>query len=49
MVLISFKSDAQMFNTTFIFDPALENYDAVLIALISKYFLDSIIVSVVAV
>ncbi|NLW02837.1 MAG: carbohydrate ABC transporter permease [Clostridiaceae bacterium] len=50
MVLISFKSDAQMFNTTFIFDPTLENYDAVLLRTdYFKYFLDSIIVSVVAV
>ena len=46
MLVISFKSDAQMFNTTFVFDPTLENYQEVLIKTdYFKYFLDNIIVS----
>ena len=46
MIVISFKSDAQMFNTTFVFDPTLENYQEVLIKTdYFKYFLDNIIVS----
>jgi multiple sugar transport system permease protein len=50
MVLISFKSDAEMFNTTFIFSPTLENYKAVLIGSdYMKNFLDNIIVSGAAV
>ena len=50
MILISFKSDAQMFNTTFIFSPTLENYDAVLLRTnYFRYFKDSVIVSVCAV
>ena len=31
MVIISFKSDREMFTTLFIFTPTLENYDAVLL------------------
>lgn len=50
MLLISFKSDAQMFNTTFIFTPTLENYDAVLLRTdYFRYFKDSLIVSTLAV
>lgn len=50
MVLISFKSDAQMFNTTFFFTPTLENYKAVLLETnYFKYFFDSLIVSGIAV
>jgi multiple sugar transport system permease protein len=46
MVLLTFKSDAQMFNTTFIFNPTLENYNAVLLRTsYFRYFIDSIIVS----
>ncbi|MHC1772842.1 MAG: carbohydrate ABC transporter permease [Flexilinea sp.] len=50
MLLITFKSDAQMYNTTFIFSPTLENYKAVLTS--SDYiqcFIDNIIVSAGAV
>ena len=50
MVLITFKSDAQMFNTTFIFSPTMANYDAVLLRTdYFRYFFDSVIVSVGAV
>ena len=50
MLLISFKSDAQMFNTTFIFAPTLENYDVVLMGTdYLQSFLDNIIVSGMAV
>lgn len=46
MVIISFKSDADMFNTTFIFTPTLENYTQVLLNTdYFKCFLDNIIVS----
>ena len=31
MVILSFKSDAQMYNTTFIFTPTLDNYKNVLL------------------
>lgn len=46
MILISFKSDNQMFNTWFIFKPTVENY----LALFKEgryigYFLDNILVS----
>jgi multiple sugar transport system permease protein len=50
MVLITFKSDAQMYNTTFIFTPTLDNYVQVLTG--SDYlqcFFDNIIVSAGAV
>ena len=30
MIILTFKSDAQMYNTTFIFDPTLNNYKEVL-------------------
>jgi multiple sugar transport system permease protein len=46
MVIISFKSDADMFNTTFVFTPTLENYTQVLLNTdYFKCFLDNIIVS----
>jgi multiple sugar transport system permease protein len=50
MLLISFKSDAQMYDTIFLFTPTLDNYIAVLTG--SDYirrFIDNIIVSVCAV
>ncbi len=50
MVLITFKSDSQMFNTTFWFNPTFENYEAVLFKTdYFKAFLDNIIVSAGAV
>ena len=46
MALITFKSDLQMFNTTFFFTPTLENYKAVLIGTdYIKTFIDNVIVS----
>ncbi|MDA3955081.1 carbohydrate ABC transporter permease [Oceanispirochaeta sp.] len=46
MILITFKSDIEVFNTTFLFHPTLENYDAVLLKTdYFKAFLDNIIVS----
>lgn len=46
MILISFKSDAQMFNTTFVFSPTLANYDAVLLRTsYFRYLLQSVVVS----
>lgn len=46
MVIITFKSDAEMYTTTFIFNPTLENYEAVLLGTdYFKAFLDNIIVS----
>lgn len=46
MIIISFKSDADMFNTTFIFNPTLDNYKQVLLNTdYFKCFLDNIIVS----
>ncbi|NCA99867.1 MAG: carbohydrate ABC transporter permease [Clostridia bacterium] len=46
MALITFKSDLQMFNTTFFFTPTLENYRAVLIGTdYIKTFIDNVIVS----
>ena len=50
MIVISFKSDAQMYNTVFVFTPTMENYVAVLTS--SDYirrFFDNIIVSTCAV
>ncbi len=50
MLLISFKSDVDIYRTTFIFKPTLENYSKVLIG--TDYisaFLDNMIVSVGAV
>jgi multiple sugar transport system permease protein len=46
MVIITFKSDADMFNTTFIFSPTWENYAAVLLHTdYFKAFFDNVIVS----
>jgi len=46
MVLITFKSDAEMYTTTFIFTPTLENYREVLLRTdYFKAFMDNIIVS----
>jgi multiple sugar transport system permease protein len=46
MIILSFKSDAQMYNTTFIFTPTLANYKAVLFESdYLTYMLDSLIVS----
>ncbi|WHH61119.1 carbohydrate ABC transporter permease [Petroclostridium sp. X23] len=46
MVLITFKSDAEMYTTTFLFNPTLENYKAVLLRTdYFKAFLDNVIVS----
>ena len=36
MVLCAFKSDAQMYNTVFIFEPTLDNFKQVLIG--TDYF-----------
>ena len=50
MVILSFKSDAQMYNTTFIFSPTLDNYRAVLFKSdYPRYMRDSLIVSALAV
>lgn len=46
MVIITFKSDAEVFTTTFWFNPTLENYEAVLLRTdYFRFFLDNIIVS----
>lgn len=46
MVIITFKTDAQMYTTTFLFDPTLKNYQQVLLhSDYFKTFLDNIIVS----
>lgn len=46
MVLITFKSDSEMYTTTFLFHPTLENYKAVLMGTdYFKSFLDNVIVS----
>ena len=50
MVILSFKPDAQMFNTTFIFTPTLDNYRNVLFRSdYPRYMRDSLIVSALAV
>jgi multiple sugar transport system permease protein len=50
MLLICFKSDAQMYNTVFLFTPTLDNFAAVLTRSdYMKCFLDNIIVSTGAV
>ncbi len=50
MVLITFKSDIEVFSTTFLFHPTLDNYDAVLLKTnYFKAFLDNLIVSSLAV
>ncbi len=46
MVLISFKSDTEVFTTTFLFNPTLSNYKEVLLKSdYGRYILDSVIVS----
>ncbi len=46
MLILTFKSDAQMYNTTFIFTPTLDNYKAVLLnSDYLQYMLDSVIVA----
>ena len=46
MVLISFKSDTEVFTTTFVFNPTLANYQEVLLRSdYGRYILDSVIVS----
>lgn len=46
MVLCSFKADAQMYNTVFLFTPTLENYEAVLVGTdYFKAFFQNLVVS----
>ncbi|NDL67688.1 carbohydrate ABC transporter permease [Anaerotalea alkaliphila] len=47
LILLTFKSDAQMFNTTFVFTPTLENYRIVILQGTDyvKAFINNIIVS----
>lgn len=46
MVLISFKADTEVFTTTFIFNPTLENYKEVLLRSdYARYIIDSLLVS----
>ena len=46
MILISFKSDTEVFTTTFMFHPTLANYQEVLLRSdYARYILDSVIVS----
>ncbi|MDR3211269.1 MAG: carbohydrate ABC transporter permease, partial [Planctomycetota bacterium] len=46
MVIISFKTDAEVFTTTFWFSPTLDNYSAVLIGSdYFSYFFDNLVVS----
>jgi multiple sugar transport system permease protein len=46
MILLSFKSDAQMFNTTFFFTPTLDNYQFVLMHTnYLRCFFDNLIIS----
>ena len=46
MILISFKSDTEVFTTTFVFYPTLANYQEVLLRSdYASYILDSVIVS----
>ena len=50
MVILSFKSDAQMYNTMFVFTPTLDNYREVLFKSdYPRYLRDSLIVSGLAV
>lgn len=50
MVILSFKSDAEMYNTLFVFNPTLDNYREVLFKTdYPRYMLDSLIVSGLAV
>ena len=46
MLILTFKSDAEMYTTTFVFTPTLANYKEVLLHTdYMKYMLDSLIVS----
>lgn len=46
MLIITFKSDAEMYTTTFLFHPTIENYTAVLLGTnYFKSFMDNVIVS----
>ncbi len=46
MILISFKSDTEVFSTTFLFHPTLANYQEVLLRSdYASYIIDSVIVS----
>ena len=46
MMILTFKSDAEMYTTTFIFTPTLDNYKEVLFnSDYLQYMLDSLIVS----
>jgi len=46
MVLISFKADTEVFTTTFVFNPTLENYKEVLLRSdYARYIIDSLLVS----
>jgi multiple sugar transport system permease protein len=50
MIIMSLKPDSQMFTTTFIFSPTMENYDAVFLRSdYSHFFFNNLIVSVSAV
>jgi multiple sugar transport system permease protein len=50
MIIMSLKPDGQMFTTTFIFSPTMENYDAVFLRSdYSHFFFNNLIVSVSAV
>src|ERR1700688_4528665 len=50
MIIMSLKPDSQMFTTTFIFSPTMENYDAVFLRSdYSHFFLNNLIVSISAV
>jgi multiple sugar transport system permease protein len=50
MIIMSLKPDGQIFTTTFIFSPTMENYDAVFLRSdYSHFFLNNLIVSISAV
>lgn len=50
MMILTFKSDAEMYTTTFVFTPTLDNYKAVLLQSdYMQYMLDSLIISAGAV
>jgi len=50
MIIISLKNNTQLFSTTFIFNPTIENYSSVLLnSYYPQYFLNSLFVSIGAV
>jgi multiple sugar transport system permease protein len=50
MIIMSLKPDSQMFTTTFIFSPTMENYGAVFLRSdYSHFFFNNLIVSISAV